>query len=439
MQNRRNFVAGVCAALLPGRVRAEDRKRFRKPVEFRPYRPGKTRCPITGITPDDGFYIHTFYDVCPWSPSQRYLACLRMPTQDRPPEWQDRADVCVIDLQERTIQTVYSTSAFGMQTGAQVQWGRTDRFLYFNDKTERAAGQATGIRLDWQSGKVEELAGPVYSLAPDESAAISFNLDLINHTQEGYGCAVAPNRRLKLSSRAARDQGLWCTDLKTNRTRLLVSLAAIYEAMPDKDAHKGLDFYLFHSKFNPQGTRIMQVVRLRDPKEPLPRYSYPLLTTFRPDGSDIRIAIPWEKWSLGGNHPNWLPDGERILMNLKVDKVMRLCTARYDGSDFRLVSGTLLGSGHPSFEKTMRYILTDAYPREPMTLPNGEVPLRLIDSQADRETTLATIYTLGRQEHNILRLDPHPAWSRDYKRFCFNGAPEGRRQLFVADVAAAIG
>jgi len=434
MLTRRDLLGGACAAFISGHVRAEDQKGLKRTVEFRPYRPGKTLCPVTCITPDDGFYIHTFFDVCPWSPSQRYLACLRIATQDRPPEWRDKADVCIIDLKDRTIQTVYSTSAFGMQTGAQVQWGRSDRFLYFNDKTERAKGQATGIRLDWQSGKAEELAGPVYSVAPDESAAISFNLDLINHTQEGYGCAVAPGRRMKLSSSAARDQGLWYTDLKTNRARLLVSLAQIYEALPDQDAHKGLQLYLFHSKFNPQSTRIMQVVRLHDPKQGTPSYAYPLLTTFDRDGSNIRIAIPWQKWKLGGNHPNWLPDGERLLINLKIDNVMRLCMVRYDGSDFHLVSRNLPGSGHPSFEKTMLYIFTDAYTGEPMTLPNGEVPLRLIDTRTDRESTVATIYTLGKQDQSILRLDPHPAWSRDGKQVCFNGAPEGRRQLFIGDL-----
>ena len=438
MSTRRQLLRGTCAAFLSGRLRAEDKARSPKPFDFRPYRPGKTLCPITCITPDDGLYIHTFFDVCPWSPSQRYLACLRLPTQSRPPEPQDQAGICVIDLKDRTIQTVYTTSAFGLQTGAQLQWGRTDSFLYFNDKTERAQGQATGVRLDWRTGKAEELNGPVYSVAPDESAAISFNLDLINHTQEGYGCAVDPARRIKLSSRAAQDQGLWYTDLRTNRTRLLVSLAQVYAALPDRDEHRGLDFYLFHSKFNPQSNRIMQVVRLRDPKRPVPGYSYPLLTTFRTDGSDFRVAMPWQKWRLGGNHPNWLPDGERILMNLKVDQIMRFCVTNYDGTGFRLASETILGSGHPSFDTSMRYIFTDAYTHEPMTLPNGEVPLRLIDTRADRETTVATIYTLGRQEQNILRLDPHPAWSRNFSQICFNGAPDGRRQLFIADIGSSL-
>lgn len=432
-------MAGVAAACVSGRVRSEDRRRKKTEVEFRRYRPGKTLCPIACVTPDDGFYIHTFFDVCPWSPSQRYLACLRLPFQDRKPDWRDTADVCVIGLEERTIQTVYTTSAFAMQTGAHVQWGATDRHLYFNDKSDKAGGHAVAIRLDWQSGKAEELAGPIYHIAPDESGIISFNLDLINHVQDGYGCVVAPENRLSLGPGAARDQGLWYTDLKTNRKKLLVSLAEIFEALPDKDAYKGLAFHLFHSKFNPQGTRIMQVVRARDPKTPEGRYRYGNLVTFNSDGSDIRVAVHHSLWSRGGHHPNWHPDGERLLMNLTPKDKLRFCLFRYDGSDFKVLSENILGSGHPAFEKTGRYIFTDAYPREPVSLPNGEVPLRLIDTRLDREQVAATIFALGRQEFAVLRLDPHPAWSRDGRKSCFNGAPEGRRQIFIADLGRLLG
>jgi Tol biopolymer transport system component len=118
---------------------------------------------------------------------------------------------------------------------------------------------------------------------------------------------------------------------------------------------------------------------------------------------------------------------------------MRLCMVRYDGSDFHLVSKNLPGTGHPSFEKNMRYIFTDAYTGEPLTLPNGEVPLRLIDTRTNSERTVATMFTLGEAANSILRLDPHPAWSRDGKQVCFNGAPDGRRQLFIADVGKLVG
>jgi hypothetical protein len=434
MLNRRLFASGLCAAFVSGRVRAQDRARKKRAVPFRPYRPGKTLAPITCVTPDDGFYIHTFFDVCPFSPSGRYLACLRLPFEDRLPDWKDTADVCVIDLKERTIETVYTTSAFGMQTGAQLQWGRTDRFLYFNDKSEKAGGHAVAVRLDWQPGKAQELAGPIYHLKPDESGLISFNLDLINHVQDGYGCVVAPQHRLKLPAGAARDQGLWHTDLKTNRKKLLVSLEQIYEALPNKEIYKGLAFHLFHSKYNPQGTRIMQVVRARDPESPEGRYKHGILTTFDADGSNIRVAMSPEFWKRGGHHPNWHPDGERLLMNATPKDTMRFCLFRYDGSEFSAVSERFRGSGHPAFEKTGRYIFTDAYPGEPVALPNHEVPLRLIDTKSDQEKIVATVFTLGPKNPSVLRLDPHPAWSRDGKSACFNGAPEGHRQVFVVDL-----
>jgi hypothetical protein len=391
------------------------------------------------VTPDDGFYIHTFFDVCPFSPSERYLACLRLPFQDRLPDWRDTADVCVIDLKDRTIQTVYTTSAFGMQTGAQVQWGKTDRFLYFNDKSDSAGGHAVAIRLDWQSGKAEELEGPIYHMAPDESAIISFNLDLINHVQDGYGCVVQPRNKLKLPAGAAKDQGLWRTDLKTGKKKLLVSLADLYEALPEKDLYKGLAFYLFHSKYNPQGTRIMQVVRARDPESEEGKYQWGILTTFDADGSNIRVAITPQFWKRGGHHPNWHPDGERLLMNLTPEDKLRFCLFLYNGADLRVLGKDVPGSGHPAYEKTGRYICTDSYPREPVAGPGQEVPIRLFDTAQQKDHKVTTIFTLGSVNPSVLRLDPHPAWSRDGRKVCFNGAPEGRRQIFIGDFSNLLG
>ena len=36
------------------------------------------------------------------------------------------------------------------------------------------------------------------------------------------------------------------------------------------------------------------------------------------------------------------------------------------------------------------------------------------------------------------KLDPHPVWSHNYKKVCFNGAPEGVRQVFIADLDKVI-
>jgi Tol biopolymer transport system component len=71
--------------------------------------------------------------------------------------------------------------------------------------------------------------------------------------------------------------------------------------------------------------------------------------------------------------------------------------------------------------------------------PGEEVPIRLIDTVRNREQKVTTMFALGSVNPSVLRLDPHPAWSRDGRKICFNGAPDGRRQVFVADLASLLG
>ena len=408
--------------------------------DFRTYRETATLCPVYSITPDDGYYLHTFYDICPWSPSQRYFACTRFPFQDREPGHRDEAQICLIDMRDRSLTDVYSTTGWGFQLGSNVQWGSTDRYLYFNDQVD---GEGVCVRLDLETGKAEELAGPMYHVAPDDSAIISFPLDLINETQAGYGYAVDPARVRKMKPGAAENEGIWRTDLKTNKKTLLVSLAEAYEVLPDSDKKrfKGGTFYFFHSKFNPQGTKILQVFRCMLPTSGTEfgiggtGIFKPSLVTFNPDGSDIKLALSNEVWGKGGHHPNWHPDGERILMNLKLDyDRLKFCTFRDDGSDFTVLSEIVHGSGHPSFHSNGRHIVTDVYPEEDFAARSKEVPIRLIDIERQVERNLCFIFTRGLPNANVLRIDPHVAWSRDYRKVCFNAAPEGRRQIFVADV-----
>lgn len=407
---------------------------------FPRYRETATDCPVYRVTPDDGYYLHTFYDICPWSPSQRYLACTRFPFQDREPKYGEEAQVCLIDTHDGSLTDVWSTRAWGFQLGSNVQWGATDRYLYFNDLVD---GEAVCVRLDLETGKGEPLAGPMYHVAPDDSAVVSYPLDLINASQSGYGYAESPDRVRTLTPGAAQDEGIWRTDLKTGKKTLLVSIAEAYEVLPDadKDRFRGGTFVFFHSKYNPQTSRILQVFRCMMPDAGTEfgiggtGVFKPSLITFNPDGSDVKLALPNQVWGKGGHHPNWHPDGQHILMNLKMDyDRLKLCTFRPDGSNFRVLSETVHGSGHPSFHRDGRHIITDTYPEEDYAAASKEVPLRLIDLQGQAERKLFYVFTLGMPNANVLRIDPHPAWSRDYRKVCFNAAPEGRRQVFVADL-----
>ncbi|MHC4122804.1 MAG: hypothetical protein ACYSSI_04460 [Planctomycetota bacterium] len=77
--NRREFISYTSAGLITILSGAGCRQCLtpaskKKSFKFRPYRPWETFGKVTCVTPADGSYIHTFYDVCPFSPSHRYLA-----------------------------------------------------------------------------------------------------------------------------------------------------------------------------------------------------------------------------------------------------------------------------------------------------------------------------------------------------------------------------
>ena len=167
-----------------------------------------------------------------------------------------------------------------------------------------------------------------------------------------------------------------------------------------------------------------------------------MLLTFNVDGSDIREAISWDQWSQGGHHPNWHPDGEHLVMNLRRGKKFSFVQFRHDGSDLRTLSETRRGSGHPSVDGQGKYLITDTYTGNKLFVKEDkEVPIRLVNLETDEEREICRIYTLGREKRyyqTVVRLDAHPAWSHDYKKVCFNGAPDGQRQVFVADLSEVL-
>ena len=226
------------------------------------------------------------------------------------------------------------------------------------------------------------------------------------------------------------------------------------------------DFYAFHVKWNPQGDRLMLVLRWV-PRQERTRIRSQVIT-MKADGSDIHVAIPASEWDKGGHHPNWCPDGETVMMNLRVaghatsrayprlfSRVqrravralgthrdgMRLVRARYDGSGFGVMNETVVGSGHPSLHPNERHVVTDAYLNEPVAFGDGTTPIRLIDLDAGQDATLVRIKTDAPHKgpRGELRVDPHPAWDRQFRRIAFNGCADGTRRVYVADLTGILG
>lgn len=437
---RRNFITKSSAGLMfaivaPGMWASTLPKARKREIPFERYDPAKSLVPVTRVTPGDGFYVHTYYDVCPFSPSGRYLVVSRLPYEDHYPRFGDTADVCVIDLQERTLETVYTTKSWGHQTGTLAQWGATDRHIYTNDVID---GRAVCVEIDLETRALRALEGPLYHISPDGQSIVSFPLELMDITQRGYGVAAKDyDNPPTLPKGAAADEGIWKTDIRTGRKSLLVSLRQVAEKVPAPPPRNDGTFYFWHSKYNLQGTRIMQVLRCLFPdgsgEHNVNVFTYDI------DGTDIVRTFSEPIWGHGGGHPNWHPDGKHLLRNLNPDGgPTRLCKVPLDGGKPEILSHTIDGGGHPTIEPTERYIVTDAMYLD----PDPVVRIRLIDivNQTEKALCLMPTKPLSKQlgRYQELRLDGHPTWDRAFKRICFQGAPAGGRQLFVADLTSLV-
>mgnify|MGYP001136377120 CR=1 FL=1 len=397
------------------------------------------RVPVWCVTPDVDRAIHRFFDTSPISPSGRYLALTQLHSEEKLPEPGETAEVVVIDLATGENRIVAETKGWDTQLGAQVQWGKYDTQLFFNDVDTRE-WRPFGVKMNIFSGERISLDGTIYMVSPDGRYALSPCLARIGATQPGYG-VIVPAENVPKNQGLPDDDGIYITDTKSGKSRLLVSIKTIVEtAVPsiNMDEFENGTFYGFHVKWNPQGTRIMFVLRFLSAGK---KYE-PMLITMKPDGTDIRLAIPASEWAVkGGHHPNWYPDGEYILMNLKIDqKELRFVKARYDGSQYGVLVEGVTGSGHPTLHPNGTKILTDSYVDEMTAFSDGTTPIRLVDMRTAEVIDLIRIRTKPAYSgpKKELRVDPHPAWDPTFRYIVFNACPEGKRKVFIADISSFV-
>jgi hypothetical protein len=413
-------------------------KHFPRYAEFNPL------VPVLCVTPKTDRCIHRFFDTSPISPSGRYLAVFRLPFEDRQGRPGEKGEVMIVDLETGDEKKIADTSGWEAQMGANVNWGGSDNELFYND-VDTSTWKVFAWKHDPISGKRERMEGGVYHASPDGRYLISTNLATMRKTQHGYG-ALVPDENVPWHRGAVEDDGFYLTDTKTGKCKMLISLKQIFDKAEPKiaigDGSK-FEIYGFHSKFNAQGDRLMLSLRwfpLADkPRFDLFKNNYAAVrfawVTMKLDGSELRCAVGPEEWDKGGHHATFFPDGKRISMNLNIDRdVLRLVQVNVDGSELKKMTSSLPGSGHPTVHPDGRHVITDTYTTEGTSFGDGTIPLRWIDLEKGTEECLVRINTQQKSSDSVMRVDPHPAWDRNWRYVTFNGFVGGTRRVFIADM-----
>lgn len=401
--------------------------------------------PVWCLTPGRGGAIHRFFDTSPLSPSGRYLAVFRLPQERELPQPGERGEVCLVDLATGEDRTLATTAGWEPQMGANLNWGRGDETLFFND-LDTNTWQPFAWRVNPQTGEKQRIGNGVYQASPDGQFLATMNLVTMRRTQFGYG-VVVPDDRVPRNVGLRDDDGLFLTDVRTGLATLMLSLRQFVEAGGEQmgiDKPDDWEVYGFHVKWSPDGQWMGSTLRWF-PNLDKPRWNlnasgtssglHYAVFTHRPDGRDLRLAVGPDQWDWGGHHYNFLPDGTGLSMNLALNAgAMRFCTCSRDGSNLRPMLDSVEGSGHPTVHPTARSILTDAYAHEPEIYRDGTVPLRWVGLEDGSDRHVVRIHVETPADNVALRVDPHPAWDRSWTRAVFNGFVDGSRRIFLADM-----
>jgi hypothetical protein len=383
----------------------------------------------------NGRIIHRFFDTNPISPSGRYVALFRMPYENAEPKAGDAGEIIIVDLKKGTEKKVAVSYGWETQMGANVQWGATDTDLFFND-VDTKSWKTFAVKLNILTGERKKMSGTVFMVSPDGKKLASYNLISSRRAQGGYG-VVFPDSLTPKNIGISKTDGIFITDIATNQTKLLVSIADIYErTIPSIkiDNPENFEFYCFQVKWNPQCTRLLTTIQWTLKTGGKRRRA---VITMNGDGTDIRTAITPDQWAKGGHHINWHPDGEYVTMNLNIegDKEIEIIKAKYEGSDLHTIFN--IGSGHPSVNKAFNnYAITDSYYDEKVAFGDGTVPLRLINLKEKKEWQIVRVPVVNTM--SVFRVDLHPAWDKSGKYVVFNGNVEGTRNVFIADLRKII-
>jgi len=409
--------------------------------------------PVWCVTPGKGACIHRFFDTSPISPSGKRLALSRFPFEDHEPEAGDFCEIVVIDLETGKENVVARTCGWEPQLGANINWGGSDNELYFND-VDTSTWKPFAWKLDAKTGEKTRMEGTVYHASPDGRWLISANMTTMCKTQPGYGVKI-PRDNARMNIGPVADDGFYLTDTKTGKSRLLLSLKdAFSKATPRIQVGEEIrksEVYGFHSKFNPQGDRLMLSIRwfpakdkprwdmFREAAQEV-RYAW---VTLKLDGSELHCAVGPEQWDKGGHHATWFPDGRRISMNLTIDRdEVRFVQVNHDGSDLHKMLDTVIGSGHPTVHPDGKHLITDSYGYDwdKCGCEDGTIPLRWIDIATGAEERVVRFNTRHPYiPHAVLRIDPHPAWDRTWRYVTFNAFMGGTRRVYIADMKEMIG
>ncbi|MBI4623817.1 MAG: hypothetical protein HY736_11460, partial [Verrucomicrobia bacterium] len=250
--------------------------------------------PVTRVSPASEHVFFGYYDVpAVDAASKRHLAH-RVAFRDRLPTATDEAELGIYTLDgDGTFRPFAKTRAWNFQQGSMLQWlGDGTGRVFYNEVRSDGKGYR-GALHDLATGKRAHTDRALANVSRDGRWGIAIDFDRMHDFRPGYGYALRDDPRADVLHPA--DDGVWVCDLRTGKSKLVLSLAALYERVKGMSPLMEQKLLINHITFNPSASRLILLLRNFPSAGPRPKGQPAWRTvvfTVARDGSDLRLLVP---------------------------------------------------------------------------------------------------------------------------------------------------
>lgn len=341
------------------------------------------------------------------------------------PEFEETANVILLDLDSNSSLILAKTHAWNFQQGSMLYWLPEDnnRKIIFNDTD----GKKTFSTIyDIETGEQTRMPRAINAVGKTRNIALCVSFQRLRRNRKvcSYACEPGDKRS------HPKDDGIFLMDLTTGEQELVVSLDDVWNANPktaDKELEpddKDTELWFNHLAFNFDDSKLFFLARYRTKLGPY-RTSMWITDT---DGGNLKCLVDYGKRL---SHFEWIANNE-ILITMKVKWRIgrRYVMINTDTQKTRLlVPRQLKRNGHPTISPQRDLIATDTYAIA------GKNRLYIIDMRRKpRKVHEMASFQSYKPPTSSLRCDPHPRWNRSGTKVCYDGHGKNGRQVYVVDI-----
>lgn len=379
---------------------------------------------VLTLTSGPKHHFFGYYGMSPWNRSETHIACLETSFHDRLPNTGETATIGLVDPENGKFSPLTKTFAWNLQQGSLIHWNplHPDKEIIYNDRID---GDLASVRLNVTNGNKNVLPRPISAVSKKGKYALSLTYGRLSRLRKvvGYADAVDPYA----NDPHPTEDGIFLLDLETNKTKLIVSIAEVFEkSVAGYPELAKRHMWFNHTDINPSGKRFLFLARTRNEKRKIDSAMF----TANIDGSDLKMVIPFGS---GVSHFGWRNDNE-IIATFKMpgDKILKHYFFEDGKNDYRIVGEDfILDNGHCTFSPNGRWMATDRKYSD-----SRSFSLWFYDMELDKGMILCNMPVPERKYlHGDTRCDFHPRWNPSGNKICFDAIDTATltRQLHLVE------